>query len=255
MAKNREHATVKAFLDFARLPLSSVIEWRESPDALVRLGGTIVGIEVTQLVEATPRQPTAPQKWKAEANRIVGDAQASFERRYSVALVVGIEFRPEWRPPAKRRPAGLADGLAALVERLVPPEVLAGGPLRKPIQRKDPQHPDVASVYVGHTKQSLGGSWAPLFAHKIQGTLADDIDETVKKKEPKVEAYRRAAPDVWLLIDCDLSGQGLALDVPEPSFTVITNFGRVFCCGFGMWQWVEIPTVRPLTHAAAHLAG
>lgn len=229
-----------------------MIEWREGPDALVRLDDAIVGIEVTRLVEATPRQSTAPRKWKTEANRIVRAARASFERRHSVALVVSIEFRPEWQPPAKRRAVDLADELAALVKGVVPPEVLAGGTLRKLIQRKAPPHPDVAWVYVGPTKQSLGGHWAPLFAHKIQGALADDIIATVDKKEPRLEAYRRVAPDVWLLIDCDLSGQGLALDVPDPSFTVITNFGRVFCCGFGRLQWVEIATVRPPTHGAAH---
>lgn len=251
MDKCRERAIVKAFLTWQGYPISSLKD-RERPDWLVRLGDGIVAIEVTQLVEATPRQSTAPQKWKTEANRIVRAAEASFERRHSVALAVGIEFRLEWRPPAKRRAAQLADELAALVEGLVPPEVLAGGTLSKPIQRKDP-HRDVASVYVGHTKQSLGGRWAPLFAHKIQGALADDIVATVDKKEPRVEAYRRAAPDVWLLIDCDLSGQGLALDVPDSSFTVITNFGRVFCCGFGRLQWVEIETVRPATHGDAHL--
>jgi hypothetical protein len=79
MVKNRERTIVEAFLTSQGYPISSVTRWGESPDALVRLDDAIVGIEVTQLVEATPRQLTAPQKWKREAKRIVSLAKDYFE--------------------------------------------------------------------------------------------------------------------------------------------------------------------------------
>ncbi len=240
MDEDHERAIVEAFLIRQGYPISSLERPKRRPDWLVRLGDATVGIEVTRLVEATPRQSTAPRKWKREAERVVSHAKASFERRHAVALVVGIVFRPEWRP-GKRPAVELAHELATLVD-----EVLNDGTIREPIQRKL-THPDISWLYVGSTKQSLGGRWEPLSAGDVRPASADDILATVGKKEPKVEAYRRAAADVWLLIDCDLSGQGLALDVPDPSFTVLTSFDRVFCCDFGRWKWVEVPTVPPKT--------
>ncbi len=245
MDKQRERATVEAFLLSQCYPISALEEWdRERPDALVRLDGMIVGIEVTKVVEAAPRQATPPQMWTREAERIVREAQARFERDHSVALVVRIEFRPEWQLD-RRRAAVLVEQLATLIKEATPPEILAGGELGKPVQRRDP-HPDVSRVYIGSTRKSLGGHWEPLFAGHTLHATPEDIRETVRRKEPEIEAYRLAAPQVWLLIDCDLSGQGIALDVPDISsqFSLTSGFDRVFCCGFGMWQWFEIPLQR-----------
>ena len=245
MDKDHERAIVEACLTWKRYPISSLKEF-ERPDWLLRLGDAIIGIEVTELVEATPRQLEVPQRWKREAERIVSNAKASFERRHKVALVVGIAFRLEWRPPVKRDAQKLADELAATIEDVLSRETLTGGTLGEPIERNYP-HPDVAWLFVGPTEQSLGGLWQPSFVGNVQPASAVDIIKTVGNKEPKVEHYRHAAPSVWLLIDCDLSGQGLALDVPDPSFTVLTSFDRVFCCDFGRWKWVEVPTVPPKT--------
>jgi hypothetical protein len=241
MDKQRERATVEAFLLSQGYPISLLEEWdRERPDALVRLDGMIVGIEVTKVVEAAPRQATPPQMWITEANRIVRAAQTTFERSHSAALVVRFALRPDWRPN-KRGLAELAQELATIIEKVTPRKILAGGLLRVPLQSRNP-HPAVSWVYVGSTKQSLGSHWAPSFAHSRQYATPEDIQEAVQRKEPEIKVYRQAAPQVWLLIDCDLSGQGIALVVPDLSkeFSVTSGFDRVFCCGFGMWQWVEI---------------
>jgi hypothetical protein len=77
----------------------------------------------------------------------------------------------------------------------------------------------------------------------VRRASAADIEYTVSRKDPEVETYRKAAPTIWLLIDCDLSGQGVALDIPTPDFSIATRFDRIFCCGFRWWQWIEIPTI------------
>ena len=81
MVREHERNMVEAFLISQGHSISS-LEESERPDWLVRIGDAIVGIEVTRLVEATPRQPTAPQQWKREAERIVSRTQESFERRH-----------------------------------------------------------------------------------------------------------------------------------------------------------------------------
>lgn len=241
MDKQRERATVEAFLRSQGYPISSLKEWdRERTDALVQIDKRMIAIEVTKVVEATKRQSAPPQKWIAEARRIVRHAQKLFERRHSVALVVSVGFRPEWQPE-KSDAVPLGEEIATIIEKRTPREAFAGVPFEH-IQRKDP-HRAVSWVYVGHTKQSLGGHWAPLPSDRTRCATAEDIFTTVDGKESKVEVYRRAAPTVWLFIDCDLTGQGIALDVPNLSsgFTLTTGFDRVFWCGFGMWEWVEVP--------------
>lgn len=241
MDKQRERATVEAFLRFQYYPISSLKEWdRERPDALVQLDERMVGIEVTKVIEATQRQAAPPQQWTTEARRIVRAAQESFERRHSMALVVSVEMKAEWQP-RKGDAILLGEEIATIIETKTPREAFTGVPF-EPVQLKD-AHPAASWVYIGHTKQSLGGLWAPSFSGRIRSATAEDILRTVCRKEAEVAVYRRAAPNVWLLIDCDLTVQGILLDVPNlpKGFTLTTGFDRVFCCSFGMWEWVEIP--------------
>ena len=241
MDKQRERATVEAFLHFQGYPPSGLTEWdRECPDALVHIDGQLIGIEVTKVVEATKRQKAPPQQWMAEASLVVRAAQEAFESRHVVALVVSVEFNSAWEA-TKRSAMTLGEEIATLIEKEAPREAFDG--IRfEPVQLQAP-HPAVSWVYVGHTKQSLPGRWVSSYSGTVQCATAADIHQTVGGKEAEVEVYRRAAPNVWLLIDCDLTGQGLTLDVPDLSggLNLTTGFDRVYCCGFGMWQWVEIP--------------
>ncbi len=244
MDKTREHSTMEAFLLSQGYPISS-LEWdRESPDGLIQLEEGLVGIEVTEVTEATPRQIVPPQMWTDGAKRVVRFAQTAFEKLHSVALVVRIGFRPEWTPN-KRQAAAFGDELTTIVEERTPSEFLASGVPFKPFQVWEP-HPDVSRIFIGHNRQSLGGHWAPAFGGAYQDVTADDIQKSVCKKEAKLEAYRLVAPTVWLLIDCDLSGQGIALDVSRltSNVTVISGFDKVFCCGFSRFEWVEIPCIK-----------
>ena len=74
---------------------------------------------------------------------------------------------------------------------------------------------------------------------------AEDIAETVRRKEIHLESYRQVVPSVWLLIDCNLTGQGIFLYPPEhpAGFVLNTGFDRVFCCGFAGLGLIEIPCV------------
>lgn len=249
MNKRAELAAVEAFLASLFPTTSSIEEWnRERPDVLARIDGRLVGIEVTTLSESTPRQSTAPQQWVAEAERLVRFAKESFERRSSSALVVRFEMSPSWKPPRRADMLKLADTLASLAEHAIanPPWSLRAG---EAITLHDP-HPSVAWAYVDRTRQEWGGHWAPSFGQQVVDASSDDIRVTLDRKEPELVAYRLAASQVWLLIDCDLVGQGIALDVPTADFRITTSFDRVYCFGFGRWQWVEIP-VQPVTESTA----
>jgi hypothetical protein len=242
MDKKRECATVKAFLCFYGYPLCSLKEWdRERPDALVQIDGRIIGIEVTTVVEATQRQLAPPQQWTTEAHRIVRAAQELFEKRHTVALNIRVGFRPEWLPK-KSNTKLLGEEIATIIETKTPREAFAGAPFES-IQQMV-QHPAVSRVWIGYTQQSIGGHWEPVIAGGYQYATDEDILKTVGKKEAEVAVYKRVTPDVWLLIDCDLIGQDIFLDLPNLSrgFTLPTGFNRVFCGGgAGRYNWVEIP--------------
>jgi len=244
MNKQRERATIEAFLRSMHYPVSCLVRSdRERPDALVRIGDELIGVEVTTVSEAAPRQTIAPQKWSSEAVRIVRAAQESFEKQDAATLVVRLELCPAWNPPGRSDFRRVADEFAAIARRAIttPPPFIRPG---EPIELRDP-HPDVCWAYIDRTHPELGGHWAPSFAGQVLRVSAEDIKATVARKEPEIAAYRQVANTVWLLIDCDLSGQGICLDVPEPCFHINTSFDRVFCCGFGMWQWIELPVTKP----------
>jgi len=185
----------------------------------------------------------APQKWTSKAVRIVRAAQESFEKQDTTALVVRFELHPAWKPPGRSDFRRIADEFAAIAHRAItaPPPFSRSS---EPIQLRDP-HPDVCWAYIDRTFPELGGHWAPSFAGHVLRASAEDIKATVGRKEREIAVYRQAAHFLWLLVDCDLSGQGISLDVPEPNFHINTSFDRVFCCGFGMWQWTELPVARP----------
>jgi hypothetical protein len=240
MSKKRgERALVEALLDSGLVGAATLLEWeRERPDALISTEQRIVGIEVTKLAEAVPRHPVAPQKWNVEAERIVEAARLVFEGSDPRRLIVSLAFTPEWVPPNRLAASGLASELAALVADVhakKSPTPARAATVVNP-------HPAVSWAYVG-VSQAGTSRWAPSFGWRGKRAGEEDIRATVGRKEPELAEYRRAAGDVWLLIDCDVTGQAVAFDIPDPDFSVVTGFNRLFCCGFGRWQWVEVPCV------------
>jgi len=89
MNKSREPAIVNAFIKWGGQPGLSLLEWnRERPDALITYGKQGIGIETTAINEAVRRQTIAPQKWMAEAFRIVDEARRIYEGRNDQAAIV-----------------------------------------------------------------------------------------------------------------------------------------------------------------------
>lgn len=215
---------------------------RERPDALITIDGQTIGVEVTTLTESASRQVVAPQLWTAEASRVVAAAQRMHEERTSRSLVVGIEFAAGWRPPKPSDREQVALKLCSLVDRLLhkPRRWTSPG---EPLTERDPD-PDVTSLYVDPNCGGPFGCWRPTLAGHVFAASGADVQATVARKEVELPTYLTAAPVVWLLIDCDVSGQGVALDVPAAEFSINTGFDRVFCTAFGRWQWLEVPVVR-----------
>jgi hypothetical protein len=236
MNKQRELRMVEALLNAIQgADVALEDGQREAPDALIRVNGRRIGVEVTDVVLASKPHSIPPQKWTAEAHRTVRVAQSIFEEQHLSALVVGVEFRHDWS--ADRRTARVvAADLSAIVSSCV--ESLD----QEDITLRDP-HRAISGLYVATTEPALGGHWAATLPFSGRPASAEDVWETVRRKERHVAAYRSVAPETWLAISCHTSGQGIALDVPSVDFTLKTGYDRVFCCGFALWPWVEIPCI------------
>ncbi len=239
--KRKERAIVEAFLASVIVPDAELLDVdRERPDALIRVEGRIVGLELTAVTEAANRQSIPPQRWTAEAERIVKAAKELYDDMCSRPLVVALGFRPDWLLPKPWQASLLASELATWVRSVsvgVAPEPGARRTFVNP-------HPALSWAYVGNSRVDPG-RWSVSHGHCDERATAQDVIATVARKEPELAEYLKAAQEVWLLIDCDVSGQSVALDVPLPDFTAVTGFRRVYCCGFGRWQWVEVPCVPP----------
>lgn len=240
MKKWRERYTVEALLGWLGQPTSALKDWqRENPDAIIEINGELIGVEVTTILPEFPSQRLRPQMWTAEANRIVGKTRDAYHSRHPEPLNVRIGFRPDWEP--QRDSTVLVDELMELVERNAR-ELASRAAVGPAITSRNP-HPAVSWLYVNRTRFSA--LWEPSFVFTDRYASAGDIHETVRGKEARLSEYRLAVPKVWLAINCDLTGQEVAFDIPRPDFVVMTGFDRVFCCGFGMYQWVELLTVNP----------
>ena len=240
--KEGERYVVQAFLESLGLPQSSLLEWeRERPDALIKVSDRIVGVELTALSEASSRGPTPPPKWTAEARRVVQAAQSVFESRRATSMIVRFDFRPEWVPPSRKAFGTLAGELADIVEAEA---VRLTSESTRPVQLRNP-HLAIRWVYIA--RSSLGVEWRPAFGFSGSAATEADVKATVARKEPELVHYRVAASEVWLLIYCSLTGQGVSLGVPSQSFRIATGFNRVWCSGFGLSKWIEMQCVDPAT--------
>ncbi len=242
MNKARERAIVEGFIKWGGRPGLCLREWnRERPDALVTDGTQVIGLEVTAVSEAVQRQAIAPQKWRAEACRVVDAAKKVFESRDPTPVIVLIGMSPNWVPPGRQDAARIAAELSSIIER-----TLASPPPwprdKEPFTLKDP-FPGVERVYV--SRSNYGNHWQSSIAGHVLSVSEADLQATIARKEVELQEYRQAAPTVWLLIDCDVSGQGIALDIPANRVMIPSKFDGVFCCGFGAWQWVQVLTSAP----------
>ena len=180
--KQKERAIVEAFLASVIVPDAELLDIdRERPDALIRVGGRIVGLELTAVTEAASRQSIPPQRWTAEAERIVKAAKKSYDETSSRPLVVALGFRQDWIPPKPWQGPQLASELAMWVRGVsvkVPLEPGGRGTFVDP-------HPVLSWAYVGNSGLDLG-RWTVSHGNSGNPATAQDIFATVARKESEL---------------------------------------------------------------------
>ncbi len=105
------------------------------------------------------------------------------------------------------------------------------------------RHPVIRSVAAWRCAPDEKPRWHVHRGGGVDGANAEDILATLDRKENKLALYREKADKVWLLIVCDLFAEGLFIDPPEEpvTFTVPSDFDRIFCLEWTGTRAVEIP--------------
>ena len=228
MSKSDEQRILELFLR-ARHITGCAVEPRERPDFLLKLASRFVGVEITQLVQAERAQTTVPQQWASESERLLRATREVFESHYGEPVVVQLAFRAELTA-RDFRVSSLAADLAAVVKDQLERQS-APGLLATDVFETNP-HPVVATLYAIRSAGSSESYWTLGGVSSVQSATCEDVILTVGAKESLVGAYRAAAPEIWLLIDCDLVGQGNSVVVPGLPCRVATEFDAVFCIDF-----------------------
>jgi hypothetical protein len=212
----------------------------ESPDFVFQLGDRIVGIEVTGLV--SPRMPAGdnPRQSARVLSELVRRIQTRYTELGGKRAHATVCFRRGLRVPGGSQAdvaVEVAESLVAAVSR-VAPKLKAGRPLKVPVG-----HNAVHSVALWPCDGGEVPRWHFHRGGPVSPARLEDVEATLKGKEAKLPLYRTRAVELWLLIVCDLFGDGLLIDPPRVpvQFTIVTGFDRVFCLDFTGSYVVEVP--------------
>jgi hypothetical protein len=157
----------------------------ENPDFLLRVGDETLGIEVTELCREKPRHEGAtlariPEKAKARYNALPGsgpiDVSLAFSRR---AIPLG--------------PKQLTD---SLVEFIYARRESRG----KCASNKLPDGYCHIGIHEPHQQIDPTGHWHGVRAFDVEIASKELVESRIATKDARLQTYRNAATEVWLLI-------------------------------------------------------
>lgn len=226
--KQRERFLLDSFLQTLNLPID-ITDEREAPDFLVSYDGQVVGIEVTELF-VPPREGTTLQAHESLTSRIVQRARADYQRQGGPPMHVSIGFTPRCDLGGTNR-----DNLSkALVD------FLAAHPLaqweRLHWQPDDSwQLPDeIAFVHALGVPDQEFAHWAVPRAGWVHPLTAALLQASIDKKASRIETYRSATAESWLLIVADRTNPSQLFDAGEQlnGCALRSPFDRTYYYGY-----------------------
>lgn len=175
-----------------------------APDILVRAPDGVVGIEITQIFQEDEGVEGAQQA-------ILSAARKQHLAAGGEPLFVNVSFAPGWPP---RKPEAVAtlrqlvfehkprlgSGACVYLRRATAPRLLPAW-LQGLTILSSPGEADPAWI---------GGSvWSTV------SLTPEKLEACVRKKEPKIDGYRRYCDRIWLLLVCDLYPMVASFSVPH----------------------------------------
>jgi hypothetical protein len=194
--KARERSLLQSFLGAEGI--RATVHDRETPDFAIQHDGRLIGVEVTEVFHPTRDAGVPKQANESIARRVVRLAQDKFTSDGGPSLRVSVAFTPSSSTEVLNREDS-AQKLADLVRRLVaqPGEVLEW----RANHREDLLLASVFSyVHVYRHPASFRSHWLVAAAGWVSPLTAGHLQDRVNEKAKRLDAYRVALPEVWLLL-------------------------------------------------------
>lgn len=226
--KQRERFLLDSFIQTLNLPID-ITEEREAPDFLVSYEGQVVGIEVTELF-VPQHGSTTLQAHESLTSRMVQRAKADYQQRGCPPIHVNIGFVPRIDLRNTNR-----DRLSkALVD------FLATRPLAQ-WERLD-WHPDepgelpdeIAFLHALGVPDQEFAHWVVPRAGWVHPLTNALLQASIDRKAPRLETYRSATSETWLLIVADRTNPSQLFDngCQLNGCTLQSPFNRTYYFGY-----------------------
>jgi hypothetical protein len=206
LQKHRERFLLDSFLQTLNLPID-VTKEREAPDFLLSYQGQVVGIEVTELF-VPPSGSTTLQAHESLTNRIVQRAKAEYQQRGCPPIHVSIGFVPRSdlrNANRDRLSKAIVDFLA--IRPLDQGERLDWRP-DDPVQLPD----EIAFVHALGVPDNEFAHWVIPRAGWVHPLTDALLQASIDRKAPRIETYRSATAESWLLIVADRTNPSQLFD-------------------------------------------
>ena len=205
-----------------------IISPSEEPDFLIAAAQGTCGIEMTRYYVPLTQGRGPHQEQESLRDRILQEAAELFSREDPRLVHVNVLFSLGSRL-GKNDIQPLARGLTAAVVRL---EVELGE--FKAIDEDSPLDaglPDgIASIMVATSSKLTRSSWHCDDVALTPEAGPQHVQSILDAKEPRVDAYRRSASSIWLVVVVDATRLSSVADFPSHTFehSYSTSFDRVY---------------------------
>jgi hypothetical protein len=241
--KEHERMCVERFLAaIGKSP--TLIEDSEAPDFRVRFGEELVGIEVTRLLPSGEGGKDSPQAQASLAESVMHQARELYYAAGGPPLHVTATFLP-YAPLSRGRVADLSRAIADFLRARASGFELWQRDMIEPYEYTD-KMPEVCSLHFTRVPSPEDGAWAASAFFMCRTAEEPDLAGVVARKAKKIASYRSAVPTVWLLVVVELVQAGELVSAPDPiaSFSIATEFDRVFAFNWLAGRVSEIPVIR-----------
>ena len=216
----------------------------DAPDFLFSLHGETIGFEITSFSPALPDGVPPYEDQKSLHARVMETARARYEAHDGPPLHVQALFLHH-SPLSKRRVSALADDLVAfLLARADAVPAFAGLPID--IHEAHPHLEEIGHLSAMRVPAPDYGVWYAGLGGWVRYADQADFERVLAAKTPRLASYRTRCDRVWLLIVFEVLGGDTHTEGPRLplTFTVMTDFDRVFTLDNSVTRCVEIPVSR-----------
>ncbi len=224
--KQQERFLLEAFIKVSKID-AQIVEEREAPDFIVRTGGALVGVEVTELFISHERQGNTPQANEAVSSRIAIKAQRLYQAsggspaHVTVCFAPGRDLRRLDRDKTSQMLCDFVRGMSLSLWQRVD---------WRPEERDSPLPDEISFVRALGVPSFDMAHWSVARAGWVAPLTLVPLQERIDAKANRLPAYRDAIAENWLLVVADAMKPSSLIEA-NPDFgaqAVRSPFSRTF---------------------------